>query len=367
MNSSFIIWNTLSQIPGLGLARLKKIAEKVKPIDRIFNYSLNDLFTIDGVSTKIATLIYESIKKIDLNNYASLVIPDGIKFTTISDENYPKLLFNIHDPPVILYYKGDLPKEDDICLAVVGTRTPTRYGLEVTEKIVKELVERGVTIISGLAYGIDKCAHETTLKYGGKTIAVLANGLSKIYPYSNTYLSEQILSSQGGLCSEYLCNENDFGKWDFARRNRIISGLSHGVIVIEGGEKSGALITARYALDQNREVFAVPGNIFSSKSIGPNNLIKSGAKLITCIEDIFEELPMSKDETSYSAKQFPFDNSFSDEENSILISLKDGPKTLDNIFEQTLIPFNRLSTLLVQMQMKGIIVEISRSIYERVV
>jgi len=208
-----------------------------------------------------------------------------IDFIISSDNKYPDLLKEISYSPSSLYIKGEIPEEMP-CIAIVGTRKISAYGKLVTEKLVQELVRYNFIIVSGLAYGIDTIAHETALKNQGKTIAVLGSGLNNIYPYSNKRLSQEI-TKHGALISEYPLDTPALKSY-FPWRNRIISGLSLATVVIEAPEKSGALITAQFALEQNREVFAIPGSIFNKNSIGTNNLIKQGAKLVFQIEDIFE-------------------------------------------------------------------------------
>ena len=205
-----------------------------------------------------------------------------------SNAGYPKLLREIHDPPPILYVKGTLLPEDEAAVAIVGTRAATPYGLSVAERLAEELARCGITVVSGLAEGIDAAAHEGALKAGGRTIAVVGHGLSRIYPSHHEELAERIARS-GCIISEFPMEEKP-NPWNFPKRNRIISGLSLGVVVVEAPVKSGALITAREAMEQGREVFAVPGPISSQKSEGTHALLKDGAKLVSKVEDILEEL-----------------------------------------------------------------------------
>ena len=208
----------------------------------------------------------------------------------LDNKYYPKLLAQIPDPPKKLYCRGNLNLLNSECFAVVGTRKLTSYGKEAAQKITAGLIRAGFTIVSGLAMGIDAVAHQTTLDNSGKTIAVLGGGVGdkKVGPQINFSLAKNILSNDGLLISEYSDKEEIFPT-NFAARDRIISGLCKGVLVIEAGENSGALITARCALDQNRDVFAIPGSIFSQKSLGPNWLIKKGAKLVTSAQDIIDD------------------------------------------------------------------------------
>jgi len=212
-----------------------------------------------------------------------------INFILSSENKYPYLLKEIPYPPLSLYIKGKIPEKMP-CIAVIGTRKMSAYGKLVTKKLVKELVDYNFVIVSGLAEGVDTIAHQTALKNKGKTIAVLGSGLNKIFPYNNRKLAQEI-TKHGALITEYPLESPPL-KHYFPWRNRIISGLCSAIIVIEAPERSGALITARFALEQNREVFAIPGSIFNKNSIGTNNLIKQGAKLVSKIEDILEELNM---------------------------------------------------------------------------
>jgi DNA processing protein len=213
-----------------------------------------------------------------------------IKIIPLGDKNYPKMLSNIPDPPKQLYCRGNLDLLNKDCLSVVGTRKITSYGKESTQYITRDLVKAGFVIVSGLAMGIDAIAHQTVLDINGKTIAVLGGGVSDltISPKINLSLARQILKNNGLIISEYSENQKIYPQ-NFAARNRIISGLSKGVIIVEADKNSGSLITAKCALDQGRDVFAVPGSIFSNKSTGVHDLIKNGAKLITSGKDVLEE------------------------------------------------------------------------------
>jgi len=213
-----------------------------------------------------------------------------IKIITYFDEDFPNTLRKINQPPLVIYYQGNLGLNNDLCIAVVGTRCATTYGINSTEKIVSELTKKGFIIVSGLARGIDTAAHKTCLKNNGKTIAVLGCGIDIDYPKENYSLREHIIKN-GALLTEYPLGEKPY-KANFPLRNRLISGLSFGVLIIEASHKSGSLITIRYALEQGKDVFSLPGSIFSMQSIGTNYLIKTGqAKLIQNINDIISEIP----------------------------------------------------------------------------
>jgi DNA processing protein len=205
-----------------------------------------------------------------------------------NSKDYPRLLKEIYDPPTPLYVLGNLKPKNELMIAVVGSRKPTEYAKELIPKLIKGLVKHKFTIVSGLALGIDTLVHEETLKHGGKTIAVLGSGLKNIYPKANIDLARSILQKGGAILSEYSPTTEP-RPYHFPKRNRIISGLSLGTVVIEAAKRSGSLITARMALEQNREVFAIPGSILSLNSKGTNQLIQEGAKLVTSVKDIIEE------------------------------------------------------------------------------
>lgn len=352
MTGDIDIWLALQSVPGLGPSKLKALCETFKPVSKLKELRCEDICAMDGVGEGLARSISEKLQSLD-GTASPLDIPDGVGYIAISESGYPKRLFNIYDPPTVLYHKGNIIKDDESAVAVVGTRNPSRYGLLAAERITKDLVEAGFTIVSGLAAGIDSCAHETALRCGGRTIAVLASGLEDIYPSFNKGLSEDIIN-RGALVSELCRAPLKYEKWAFPKRNRIISGLSLGTVVIEGALNSGSLITAGFAVEQNREVFAVPGEIFSRQSAGPNSLIKSGAKLVHTVEDILEELPGGprRKRGALSLEHL------SEEEKKVIGLLSSGPRGIDLICEDTGIPLPRLSSVLLSMQLAGSVREL---------
>jgi DNA processing protein len=249
-----------------------------------------------------------------------------------------------------LYVKGTLLPIPSRSIAVVGTRNASTYGKKITAYLVEELVRSGFTIISGLALGIDSIAHETALQSGGKTVAVLGSAVNEVYPRSNLKLSQQILQN-GALVSEFPLGTLPT-PFNFPQRNRIISALSMGTVVVEAGEKSGALITATFALEQNREVFAVPGPLFAQKSIGTNHLIQQGAKLVTSVDDILEELNLPVLEQKIEAqKQLPSNRA----EKVILELLQNEPLHIDAIGRELKQKISEVSVVLTMMEMKGLV------------
>ena len=301
--------------------------------------------------SKVARSVAEARNKVNPEKEFEKLEKENIIIITVDDKEYPKLLKEIHTPPPIIYIKG-LLSENDICIGVVGTRRMTLYGKEVTIDISAGLAAAGVTIVSGLAKGIDSIAHKTALENNARTIAVLGSSLDKnsIYPPQNKNLAEEICRN-GAIISEYPIGMPALPQ-NFPQRNRIISGLSLGVLIVEAKEKSGALITANNALEQNREVFAVPGPITSLNSIGPNNLIKTGAKAVTCANDILEELNLEKIAEHKENKKIIPD---SEEEAILLKLLSKEPTHIDRLVEKSNMNASKINSMLVMMEMKGFV------------
>ena len=286
-----------------------------------------------------------------------------IKFITLSEEDYPPLLKEIPYPPLGIYVKGEIPEYNKYYyLAVVGTRKISSYGKLAIEKLLKDLIPYHFVIISGLALGIDTLSHKIALDEGGKTIAVLGTGLDKIFPADNKSLSQKIIQN-GALISEYPLATPPL-RHHFPWRNRIISGLSPATLVIEAPEKSGALITANFALEQNRDVFAVPGSIFNKNSLGPNNLIKLGAKLISQTEDILEEYHLEISATSQIAKPIHFDNQIEKEIYEILEASE--PLLVDKIIEKVNHKTTEVLIGLASLELKGLIKHLEGDRYSKI-
>ena len=278
----------LSAIPGIGSTRIRALIAHFKSTEGIFRASIKELTSIDGFEYKTAKAIKDYSNFKFGENQQKRADQDGAEIVHFWDERYPENLRKIYDPPAILFMKGNILKQDKYAISIVGTRMPSSYGKVVAEKIGRELAKKGIVIVSGLARGVDTIGHWAAIRSGGRTLAVLGSGLDQIYPSENKKLAEAIFQ-QGALVSEFPLGTKPDAV-NFPRRNRIIAGLSLGTIVIEAGLKSGALLTANYALEQNREIFSVPGNINSPKSIGTNQLIKDGAKLISGVNDVLIEL-----------------------------------------------------------------------------
>jgi len=345
-------WVALSKNPKIGSIRLTKLYNFFHKMEDAWKASFYDLIRA-GLEENIANELLA--QKITINPEAEWekLKKENINVLTIADNNYPKLLKEIWNPPAIIYYRGNLPKEDAFALGVVGTRKISSYGKQITPTLVRDLVKNGFVIVSGLALGIDSLAHQTTIESGGKTIAVLGSGIDNesIYPAQNRYLATQVIESGGAIISEYPPGTLALPT-NFPHRNRIISGLSIGILVIEAAEESGALITARYALDQNREIFAVPGSIFNPTSVGPNNLIKMGAKAVTSINDILETLNLAQAANfDQNKKIIPS----SPEEEKILNHLSLEPIHIDKLIATCGLDAAKVGAILTLMEMKGMV------------
>ncbi len=287
----------LNTIPNIGARRIRSLLNKASMPGDIFKLKSSDLTRFPGIGQNIADSISNFSNWKDVDETLEKVDKGQISLVTYQDPDYPELLKEIYDSPVLLYVLGDAAILKSQSLAVVGTRKPTSYGRQMAEYFTQAIVEQGLTIISGLAYGIDTFAHKKCLDSGGKTIAVLGSGVDWIYPEANKSLAQKIIDTGGAIISEYpLGAKPDFGH--FPVRNRIVSGISFGTLVVESGLKGGSMITANLALDQNREVFVVPHTNTNRSGSGCNFLIKRGlGKLVQTAEDLFVELPLLKSDT----------------------------------------------------------------------
>ena len=281
-------WIKLGLLSGVGRVRSKILLREFHDPERVFSASWDELGRIEGIGPKLAKKIVSSKDSIDIDGEIKLIEEAGVEIITIEDALYPENLKHIYSPPTVLYLKGTLEPQDHYAIAIVGTRKASIYGKQNAENLSMQLVKRGFTVVSGLARGIDTSAHQAALGASGRTIAVLGSGINVAYPKENKILMEEI-SKSGAVISEFPMNTPP-EKHNFPARNRIISGLSLGVIVVEAAKKSGALITASFALEEGREVFSVPGRIDDFRSKGTLGLIKEGAKLVEGVDDILEEV-----------------------------------------------------------------------------
>lgn len=282
-------WLALTMTPQMGPTRSRRLVERLGSVEAVFRASLTELEAC-GIPATAAQGLALGASKQSAEQELARAAAAGVELLCLEDTDYPEPLKNIYDPPVILYIRGNRGALSAPGIAVVGTRHPTPYGLGMAERLACDLATRGLIILSGLARGVDSAAHRGTVNARGQTVGVLGTGVDVVYPRENKKLAEQMLSLGGALISEFPMGTAPTPQ-NFPIRNRIISGLSVGVLVVEAGEYSGTRITARCALEQCREVFAVPGNVTNRLSWGPNTLIKQGAKLVATWEDIWEELP----------------------------------------------------------------------------
>ena len=280
-------WVAFHGINGMGPKRFDRMEAHFGSLENAWEARRGELRDA-GIGAAVAADIDAKRSRIDPDQELERLMGRGIRPIHLRSENYPELLAASPDAPAVIYVGGDLMPQDDNSIAIVGTRNATDYGLHMARLLAKELVEYGITVVSGLAIGIDTAAHRAALESGGRTIAVLAGGLDSIYPQQNRGLARQVVEN-GCLISEYQLGVSS-KREHFPRRNRIISGLSRGVIVVEAAKKSGATWTVKWAMEQNREIFAVPGNATTQQSEGTNWLIQQGAKLTTCADDVLQEL-----------------------------------------------------------------------------
>lgn len=342
-------WVGFNLVKGIGAVRLQALREHFGDLSLAWQAPL-DALQAAGLSHKIAERVIQARASVDLEGFMEQIAAQGIQVLTWEDEAYPSRLKEIDQPPPILYLRGELTTEDSWAVAVVGTRRVTAYGRQVTEELASYLAQNGVTVVSGLARGVDAISHQAALKAGGRTLAVMGNGVDRIYPPENRALAEQILAN-GALLSDYAPGTPPEGA-NFPPRNRIISGLSLAVVVVEAGETSGALITAQFAVDQGREVFAVPGNILAPQSKGTNRLIQDGARPLLSARDVLEALNLTRvSEQRLVRKVLPAD----EVEMEVLNVLAHEPMHVDEIRNRTGLPIERVSATLVMMELKGFV------------
>ncbi len=359
-NQELKYWVAINQVAGIGPVRFKKLFNHFHSMENAWQADFGQL-TAAGLDPKAAQELLEKRAKIKPEDELQKIKEKNIGCLTLLDSDYPKLLKEIYAPPPLLYYLGTLDIKKDFLLAVVGTRKISGYGRAITEKITSELSFAGLTIVSGLALGVDALAHQAAVNVGGKTIGVLGSGLDLIYPASNQRLAQKIIDKNGCLLSEFPLGTPPY-KSNFPQRNRIISGLSLGVLVIEANIKSGALITARYALEQNREVFAVPGDILRCGSDGPNQLIKDGAKMVSSANDILETLNLVAAKEFKEVQNLVAEN---ETEETVLKILQAGPLHIDKLSQLSRLNISTLNSALAIMEMKGLVKNLGGQIFTK--
>lgn len=358
------LWLMLARILKNRGALGRRLIEQFSDPETVFSAPMEALCCVDGVTDDVAAEI-KSVRYPgdDIRDEIKKIKESGCRFIPMNHPDYPVRLKDIHDPPLYFYVKGHLDPHDSYAIALVGARRPTTYGRRVAEMLACELTAAGFTIVSGMARGIDSVAHRTALKAGGKSIGVLGCGIDIVYPGENTPLFEE-MTKQGAIISEFPLGTGPEKK-NFPQRNRIISGLSLGTVVVEAAERSGSLITTRFALEQGREVFAVPGDINSEMSRGTNNLIKQGAKLVTHTEDILEEFahlltrPLKHDIRNNSTD----DKILSVDEGGVYEKITLQPKHVDQIITESGVAPQKVMQLLLGLEIKGFVEQLPGNCY----
>jgi len=338
----------LTSIEGISTRKIFNIIDYFGSVQNAWNGNFQDFCSIKGISSSIANRIIERKNEKKLLEEIRQIELKGINIITIDSEKYPERLRNIYDPPLVIYYKGKLHSYTGY-VGVVGARKCTQYGRAAARNISQLLSKYDICIVSGLARGIDTAAHMGALDERGVTYAVLGCGLDIVYPPENKKLFQEI-ERKGAIISEYPPGTKPY-PGNFPARNRIISGLCDGIVVVEAGEKSGALITANFALEQGREVFAVPGSIYCDTSKGTNSLIKDGAKMVTDIEDILVELHINPKENNVRKTT----DTFSEAEKKLMNIISNSPVTIEELFQKSALKVSEINSLLTTMELRGII------------
>jgi len=342
-------WIGFNLIKGIGAVRMQALIKYFGDLEVAWKAAPIDLARA-GLSLKVIERIVQARKNVDLEKLWAKIESQGIKILIWEDETYPQRLKEIEQPPPVLYIRGDYLPEDLFAVAIVGTRRVTAYGRQITEELAAYLASNRITLVSGLARGVDAIAHQTALKAGGRTIGVLGSGVDRIYPPEHRGLAEKMMES-GAIVSDYAPGTPPDAS-NFPPRNRIISGLSLAVVVIEAGETSGALITAEFAAEQGREVFAVPGSILAPQSKGTNKLIQNGALPLLSVNDLMQPLNLTHmGEHKAARKTIPSDET----EAHLMNVLGEEPLHVDEIRNQTELPIEKVSATLALMELKGMV------------
>src|SRR6059058_14593 len=345
----------LNMLPTIGPVRLRKLLEVFKEPQLVLAAKRNELRKVEGIGSEVADQISNWESTVDLPAELKQVRELGAAVITQESSAYPKSLREIHAPPIVLYVWGELEERDHHAIGVIGARRTTHYGAESAKKLSYQLAYAGLTVISGLARGIDTAAHHGALAAKGRTIAVIGSGLAKLYPPENAALAEKIRNGSGAVVSEFSM-EIEPDRQTFPMRNRIISGWSHGILVVEAGANSGALITASQALEQGRAVYAVPGHINAPSAIGSNRLIQQGAKLVMDANDILDDLqillPETKPSPQAAARPLP---PLSDEERRVYDAIEATETPIDDIATKCNLPSATVSSTLLALELKRLV------------
>jgi DNA processing protein len=350
-------WVGFSKVKGIGAARTRLLLDHFGDLSSAWN-ATGEQMRDAGLSPKIIQAFLEVRKNIDLDRELDHILRSEIRILTIEDNEYPKKLLSIEFPPPAIYVKGKIVETDEHAVAVVGTRHVSSYGSQVAGELGRFLAQNQICVISGLARGVDAIAHRAALEEGGRTIAVLGSGVDVVYPPEHRDLAARIIEN-GALISDYYPGTPPEGV-NFPPRNRIISGLSLATVIVEAGERSGALITAEFAASQGREVFAVPGSIYAPRSKGTNRLIRDGALPLLNFSDLLEVLNLSEAEEFRYAKQVLPEN---DIELLLMKTLQNEPMHIDEVKATLGLPMEKISAALVMMKLKGLVKETENLTY----
>lgn len=345
----------LNMLPTMGPVRLRKLLQVFETPERVLAAKGAELRAVEGIGRDVADQITGWEKAVDLSAELQRIRDFGAEVITAESPMYPRQLREIHAPPIVLYVWGELQERDQHAIAVIGSRRTTHYGTESAKKLSYQLAYAGLTVISGLARGIDTAAHQGALAAKGRTIAVIGSGLNKLYPPENSALAEKIAAGNGAVISEFSM-EIEPDRQSFPMRNRIISGWSHGILVVEAGLNSGALITCSQALEQGRNVYAVPGHINAPSAMGSNRLIQQGAKLVMEASDILDDLeillPEAKPSPAASARPLP---ELSEEERRVYDSIRATETSIDEIAARADLPSGNVSSTLLRLELKHLV------------
>ena len=345
----------LNMLPTVGPVRLRKLLEVFQKPERVLAAKRSELRTVEGVGNEVAEQISNWESTIDLTAELQRVQEFGATVLTQESPRYPRSLREIHAPPIVLYVWGEIQERDRHAIAVIGSRKTTHYGGECAKKLSYQIAYAGLTVVSGLARGIDTAAHQGALAAKGRTIAVIGSGLSRLYPPENLALAEKISEGNGAIVSEFSM-EVEPDRQTFPMRNRIISGWSHGILVVEAGLNSGALITASQAVEQGRSVYAVPGHINAPSAMGSNRLIQQGAKLVMSANDILDDLqvllPDTKPSPEAAVRPLP---PLSEEERRIYDAINSSETPIDQIAAKCDLPSGTVSSTLLRLELKRLV------------
>jgi len=356
----------LSLVAGVGPRTRRALLDRFETADAIFSAAQSELRTVPGVGVKLSRALVRATSEIDVDAELDICREHNIRLLLDTDPDFPRGLREIHDPPGVLYVRGELQPRDTLAIAIVGTRHATQYGLRLSERLASGLARAGLTIISGLARGIDAAAHRGALRADGRTLAVLGGGLLRLYPPEHRTLAEQIVG-HGAVIAELPPRVRPTGG-TFPQRNRLVSGLSLGVVVVEAAERSGALISAEHAMEQGREVFAVPGSVESHVSRGCHRLLREGARLVESVDDVLEELGPLVEATQVATDRVvrhPAELLLNDVELAVLAKIEVEPTSIDAIVVACALPVHRVLSTISVLEMRRLVRRVSGTLVAR--